>query len=145
LTLDEVVTAAGPDSDPGAIGGPDPQTCDQFRPSRAPAGMLVMIEEGRLTRISLVDASPVKTDRGLGVGDGKQKVLSAYGKAARVTPHEYVGPPGAYVTIWQTGAGPEEYVQNPAARGLVYEIGENGLVEAIHAGGPSIQYVEGCA
>ena len=36
-------------------------------------------------------------------------------------------------------------VQDEAARGIVYEIDGAGKVGAIHAGGPSIQYVEGCA
>ena len=30
------------------------------------------------------------------------------------------------------------------ARGIVYEVGLEGDVSQIHAGGPSIQYVEGC-
>jgi hypothetical protein len=36
-------------------------------------------------------------------------------------------------------------VQDASARGIVYEIDGTGKVGAIHAGGPSIQYVEGCA
>ena len=60
----EVVKALGEDSDPEAVGGPDPENCDMFRPLRAPDGMLVMIEEGRLTSISLIDDSKVETDRG---------------------------------------------------------------------------------
>ena len=32
-----------------------------------------------------------------------------------------------------------------AARGLLYEIDGTGKVGAVRAGGPSIQYVEGCA
>ena len=36
-------------------------------------------------------------------------------------------------------------VQDANARGLLYEVGGDGKVRAIRAGGPSIQYVEGCA
>lgn len=39
------------------MGGPDPEACDQFRPERAPEGMLLMVEDGRLTRISLTGPS----------------------------------------------------------------------------------------
>src|SRR5690606_9967730 len=39
MTRDEVVAAAGDDANPDAVGGPDPQRCDQFRPARAPAGL----------------------------------------------------------------------------------------------------------
>ena len=35
--------------------------------------------------------------------------------------------------------------QNPAARGIAYHIGTDGTAEHVAAGGPSIQYVEGCA
>jgi hypothetical protein len=64
----EVVKALGEDSDPEGVGGPDPESCDMFRPLRAPEGMLVMIEEGRLTSISLIEGSKVATDRGLRLG-----------------------------------------------------------------------------
>jgi hypothetical protein len=39
----EVVAAAGEDANPDAVGGPDPERCDEFRPARAPAGILVMV------------------------------------------------------------------------------------------------------
>ncbi len=35
------------------MGGPDPESCDQFRPLDAPEGVLVMIQEGVLTRITV--------------------------------------------------------------------------------------------
>lgn len=40
---------------------------------------------------------------------------------AEVTPHKYVADPASYITVWESG--PETH---------------------IHAGGPSIRYVEGC-
>ncbi|WP_106511289.1 hypothetical protein [Allosphingosinicella deserti] len=145
MSVAEVVAALGPDSNSGAVGGPDPEACDQFHPARAPEGLLVMIEDGKLTRISLIDGATLRTDRGLGVGDSKAKVVSTYGASADETPHKYEAAPAVYVTVWKAGGGTGDYVQNAAARGIVYEIGANGRVQAIHAGGPSIQYVEGCA
>ena len=145
MTRGEVVEALGEDSEPNAVGGPEPDRCDQFRPLRAPEGMLVMIEGGRLTRISLIRGSPLKTDRGFGVGDAAAAVKAAYGAGAEVTPHKYEGAPAEYVTVWQGGPRGPAYVPDPAARGMVYEIGGDGRVQAVHAGGPSIQYVEGCS
>ena len=145
MNLAEVIAALGPDSNSGAVGGPDPETCDQFRPARAPEGLMVMIEDGKLTRISLIGGATLRTDRGLGLGDSKAKVVSTYGASAEDMPHKYEASPAAYVTVWKTGGGTRDYVKDAAARGLVYEIGANGRVQAIHAGGPSIQYVEGCA
>ncbi|MGZ8354476.1 MAG: hypothetical protein ACXWUJ_15395 [Allosphingosinicella sp.] len=142
----EAVEALGEDSDPQAVGGPDPESCDEFRPARAPAGMLAMIEDGRLTRISLVDGARVETDRGLGLGAAASAVRAAYGEALRAEPHKYEEAPSEYLTVWAKGAPRgEEFETAPAARGIHYDIGAEGKVQAIHAGGPSIQYAEGCA
>jgi hypothetical protein len=142
----EVVKALGEDSDPEAVGGPDPESCDQFRPERAPEGMLVMIEAGRLTSVSLIDESKVRTDRGLGLGATGAEVRAAYGKALHEGPHKYEEAPAEYLTIWAKDGPRGDSYQTPAtARGIRYEVGGKGKVQSIHAGGPSIQYVEGCA
>lgn len=145
MTIDEITAALGPDSDPEAVGGPDPASCDQFRPARAPRGMLVMVEDGRLTSISLIDDAPVETDKGIGLGDGREEVTKSYGAAAIASPHKYIEKPAAYMDIWVGGGGGDAFVAAPSARGIRYEIDEKNVVRAIHAGGPSIQYVEGCA
>lgn len=145
MTLAEVTAAAGPDANPDAVGGADPESCDQFRPANAPEGVLVMMERGMLTRISLVEMSDIDTDRGLGIGDTAAAVKQAYGATATVSPHKYQDAPAEYITVWDGGPRSESYVQDEAARGVVYEIDGTGNVGAIHVGGPSIQYVEGCA
>ncbi len=144
MTLAEVVAAAGPDSDPEAVGGPEPEVCDIFHPARAPDGLRVMIEEGRLARISISDPAEVKTDRGLGPGDSAAEVKGAYGEELVASPHEYEEAPAEYLTVWTTGGGDEPYVRSPDARGIRYEVDHGGTVDVIHAGGPAIQYVEGC-
>lgn len=141
MTLAEITAALGPDADPDAVGGADPAACDQFRPERAPEGMLLMVEEGRLSRISLIRNSTLKTDRGFGLGDSAATIKAAYGTVARVTPHKYEAAPAEYITAW--APAPAEIPTTE--RGIVYEIGGDGLVKAIHAGGPSIEYVEGCS
>lgn len=144
MTRAEVVAALGEDANPEAVGGPDPASCDEFRPERAPDAMLVMIERDRLTRISLIRPSDVTTDRGYGVGDPGEGIAAAYGPAARRESHKYESAPAGYITVWSRGGG-DGYVEDPDARGLVFEVGRDGAVKAIRAGGPSIQYVEGCA
>jgi len=145
MTLDEVTAAAGLDSNPDAIGGADPASCDQFRPANAPEGVLVMIESGKLTRVSLVEMSDIKTDKGLGIGDTADAVKAAYGASAAVTPHKYAPAPAEDIIVWEGGPRSEPYVQDEAARGVRYEIDATGKVGAIHAGDPSIQLVEGCS
>ena len=145
MTKDEVIAAVGPTRTPDAVGGPEPESCEEFRPERAPEGMLVMIEQGKLSRISLVDMSTVKTDKGLGLGDTADTVKTSYGDQAKASPHKYQDKPAEYITWWKGGPRAEPYVQDEAARGIVYEIDGTGKVGMIHAGGPAIQYVEGCA
>ena len=139
MTRAEVVAAMGEDANPGAVGGADPAQCDQFRPERAPDGMLVMVEQGRLTRISVSEPSTVETEGGLSAGDTASAVIAHFGSRAVSGLHKYSPAPAGYITVW-TVAPPA-----PAARGMVYEIGTDGRVQHIHAGGPSIQYVEGCS
>ncbi|MBB4082957.1 hypothetical protein [Brevundimonas lenta] len=140
MTRAEVEAALGPDANPNAVGGPDPEACDMFRPNRAPEGMLVMLENGVLTSVWVSRNAAVETDRALNVGDTAAEVKRVYGASAEATPHKYVDAPAEYITVW-TGSDHT----SAAARGLKYEIGTDGKVSSIAAGGPSIQYVEGCA
>ncbi len=145
MTRAEVEAAVGGPADPNAVGGFDPAECDEFHPARTPPGVYVMILDGRLGRISLSDDSPVRTEAGFGPGVRADAVRAALGTALRITPHEYEGPEGLYLTSWTRGRIEGEYVEDPDARGIRYEAGADGVVRTIHAGGPSIQYVEGCA
>ena len=137
MTRAEVVAAAGEDDQPG-VGGPDPESCDEFHPARTPAGMRVMIEDGRLTRITLARDAQVKTEHGFGVGDTAAEIKASLGARAVATPHEYGEAPSEYLTVWLRPPS------DPEPRGIVYEIGADGRVAQVHAGGASIQNVEGC-
>jgi hypothetical protein len=110
----EVEAALGPDSDPAEDGGPEPESCDQFRPARAPEGLLVMIEDARLSRISLHDGARIATDKGLRVGATRAEVKAAHGPELRSEPHEYESPEGEYLTVWtREDRGPDA---SPARR-----------------------------
>jgi hypothetical protein len=140
MTKAEVEAAMGPDDDPEAVGGPEPESCDMFHPDRAPDGLLVMIEDGVLTSVWISRNTAIETDRALNIGDPAAEVKRVYGAAVQATPHEYQDAPAEYLTVWATsdhGA--------PNARGITYEIGGSGRVESIAGGGASIRYVEGCA
>lgn len=143
MTKDEVLVAVGDKRDPDAAGIPG--DCEEYQPKNAPEFLWVMLEAGKLTRITIADMSTLKTDKGLGLGDTAEAVKAVYGAAATASPHKYQDKPAEYITVWDGGPREEPYVEDEAARGLVYEIDGTGKVGAIHAGGPSIQYVEGCA
>lgn len=145
MTRAEVTAAVGA-GNPNAVGGADPQACDLFHPANAPQGMLVMIQQDVLTSIILRNNTELKTDGNFGVGSTAVEIKAAYGASAVSEPHKYVD--GAeYITVWTVG-GPTAstpFVQDPNARGVRYETNAQGIVTAVHAGGPSIQNVEGCS
>lgn len=147
MTAAEVEAALGGDSDPNAVGGPDPTSCDQWRPARAPEGLLVMIQDDVLTRISVSSPATLKTDRGFGVGDQASAIKTAYGAQIIAQPHKYAPAPAEDLFVWTVGrpADANAYVEDAAARGIRHEIGSDGTVQIIHVGGPAIQLVEGCA
>lgn len=125
------IEAFGPDSP--AVGGAEPEVCDELSLARAP-GMLFMVEDGVVTRITAIEGSTVRTERGVGVGDPVEAVRRAYPEA-QAEPPKYVSAPAQYLTAWT----------EPGRRGVRFEIDETARVRMIHAGGPSIEYVEGCA
>lgn len=144
MSLEDVTVAVGGKADPDAMGGPEPEFCEEYQPAQTPEGLYVMIEEGVLTRITLNDSSEVHTAEGLSVGDSADAVRAAYGGRLESMPHTYVTAPGEYLTVWSSGEVTDNGTSDPNARGIRYEIGEDEQVQLIHAGGPSIQYVEGC-
>ena len=144
MTRDEVVAAVGGPADPDAMGSPEPEFCDQFPPAQAPAGLYVTLENGVLASITLSEGSTITTPEGLSVGDNADAVRAAYGDRLEVFPHHYIGLPAEYLTVWTSGEIGENGTQDENARGIRYETNEDGVIQLIHAGGPSIQYVEGC-
>lgn len=144
MTVAEITAAVGADANPDAVGGADPATCDEFHPARAPEGLRVLVEDGRLARITVAGNAAVKTDRGFGVGASATDIKAAYGGGVVAQPHKYVGPPAEDLFAWSQG-GSTAYVTDPTARGIRYEIDAEGKVSMIHVGGPAIQLVEGCS
>ena len=131
-----------------AVGAPatpilKPEDCNIFHPARAPEGVFVMTEEGRVTRISLRQGASVQTDRGFGVGAEASAITAAYGGGVVAQPAKYDAAPAEDLFVWVKG-GSTAYVTDPTARGVRYEVGTDGKVKTIHAGGPSIQLVENC-
>lgn len=137
MTRAEVIGAAGDDANPDAVGGPEPERCDEFRPRAAADGVLVMLENGVLTRISVARNADIATPAGFTVGAAGADVVAAYDGRADVAPHKYLAPPARYITVWSAPADGKR-------RGIRYETDADDVVAFLRAGGPSIEYVEGC-
>ena len=98
-------------------------------------GVTFMFENGRLTRISVREPSPITTPRGIGAGASADQVRKAYGARLSVENTKYEPPPAEYLTYWT--------VAN--RRGVRFETDSNRRIAVMHAGTSSIIYVEGCA
>jgi hypothetical protein len=138
-TIGEVQALSGMSDTPIAA----PGECNIFHPSRAPAGVVVMTEMGHVTRITLHEGAAAKTDKGFGVGSEGSAIKAAYGGGVIVQPAKYDPAPAQDLYVWAKG-GSTAYVADPEARGVRYEVGTDGKVKAVHAGGPSIQLAESC-
>ena len=99
------------------------------------AGLYFMFLDGKLGRISAGDKAIIKTPRGVGAGSTADEVRAAYGEKLKAEPHHYLDLPAEYLTYWL----------KPNASGVRFETDAQRMVETIHAGNGSIQYIEGCA
>ena len=113
----------------------DAQVCVEMTAVDGYRGFYFMFENGRLSRISATEPSQATTALGIGIGATAARVRRAYGPAMRAETHEYLGRPAEYLTLWT----------RHSARGIRFETDSDRRVTAIHVGGASIRYVEGCA
>lgn len=98
-------------------------------------GLIFMLIDGKLTRITVTEPSKVLTPRGIGIGASAEDVRTAYGTGLKAEMHHYEGEPAEYLTYWL----------KPEKSGVRFETDTSRRVQAIHAGNDSIQYIEGCA
>jgi hypothetical protein len=99
-------------------------------------GVYAIVEDGKVGRISIVDASPVRLVEGIGFAAAEKAVQAAF-PGFREEPHAYSEPPAKYLTAPGAGGG------GPALR---FEIDAERKVSGIHVGTmPVLGYVEACA
>jgi hypothetical protein len=95
----------------------------------------LMFEGDRLTRVTAGSESPsTRTAQNVGVGSSDAEVRTAYQNVIEEGAH-YNPPPAHNLLVWTT----------PDQSGFLFEVSEQGVVTSVHAGGPSIRYMEGCA
>jgi len=113
--------------------GADTLGCDYVTWRGGPAGLHVMIDEGRIARVD-VDSASIATEAGARVGDSEDRVRSLYPGRVTVTPHKYED--GHYLTVNAAG---------DSAFAIVFETAQ-GKVTRYRAGRrPAVEYVEGCS
>lgn len=132
MTQKQVIASIGGTLEGAAIESDD--ICVE-KESSVLRGVGFMFEAGKLTRISLAEGTDITTPNGIGVGASAIAVRRTYRGKLDSEPNTYIEKPAEYLTYWTVRG----------KRGIRFEVGENRKVYVIHAGGPSIQYVEGCA
>ena len=113
-----------------------PGACSEQEYRTADGDQLWLMFEGdKITRITASTEAPrTRTAQNVGVGSTDAEVRTAYQNVIEEGAH-YNPPPAHNLIIWTT----------PEQTGLLFEISEQGIVTSVHAGGPSIRYMEGCA
>ena len=115
---------------------PTPGACAEQEYRTADGDTLyLMFEEDKITRISAGERAPhTRTAQNVGVGSTDAQVRTAYQNVVEQGAH-YNPPPAHNLIVWTV----------PDQSGVLFEVNEHGVVTDVHAGGPSILYMEGCA
>ena len=130
MTVAEARSALGTFSLPVAE---DPKGCLHVRPPALPAGVLVMVEGGKVVRVS-VDSNTVATAEGARIGDTEARIKTLYGARVATSAHKYTD--GHYLTVTPAG---------DTLHRLIFET-DQGKVTRFRGGRvPQVQYVEGCS
>jgi hypothetical protein len=101
----------------------------------APAGVTLMIENGRVERVD-VDSATIPTAAGVRVGDSEESVRSAYAERVTTTPHKY-DPSGHNLTVTPASTADSMFR-------IVFETNGQRVMRFRAGRLPAVQYVEGC-
>jgi hypothetical protein len=136
MTIAEARQVSGQPLDNEALEPEVPGACSDQEYRTANGDQLWLMFEGdRLTRVSASSEAPyARTARNVGVGSTDAEVRAAYQNVVEQGAH-YDDPPAHNLIAWTV----------PEQTGLLFEVNDQGVVTAIHAGTASILYMEGCA
>lgn len=119
--------------------GADPQERADYRACHETqavglAGLYLMFENGKLTRISVTQGAAFHTATGAGLGDREAKVRALY-RGLKIEPKAYEGLPAHDITAWDRARH----------LGVRFSTDKDGKITDIAVGKESINYSEGCA
>ena len=136
MTIAEARQVSGQPLDNEALEPDVPGACSDQEYRTANGDQLWLMFEGdRLTRVSASSEAPhARTAQSVGVGSTDAEVRAAYQNVVEQGAH-YDDPPAHNLIAWTV----------PEQTGLLFEVNDQGVVTAIHAGTASILYMEGCA
>lgn len=111
---------------------PGSRSCEMIRPTKAPGGVWLMVQNDTVMRVD-IDSAYVTTAENVGIGDTEQVVKSTYAGRITTQPHKYQ--PGNYLMVSATG--------DPRHK-LIFET-DGKVVIRFRAGRvPEVEWVERC-
>jgi len=112
------------------------EECDFVRVRNAPAGLLLMVEKGKISRVDVTDPSTIATTAGARINDSEERIKSLYSGQVAVQPHKYTD--GHYLVVTP---------QDPALKDyrIVFETDGKKVTRYRSGRVPSVEYVEGCS
>jgi hypothetical protein len=132
MPVGEAGRAAG-----GRLEGVKGSGCEYTRAPTMPAGLRLMVEDGRVVRAD-VDSAGIRTGSGAEVGMTEAEIKGLYPDRITAQPHKYTGPDGHYLVYTPRDPAEGEYR-------LIFET--DGRVVTTYRAGlrPAVEYVEGCS
>jgi len=110
--------------------------CDYVKWQGGPAGLGIMVLEGKIARVDVGDSTNIATESGAKVGDTEERIKTIYGARVKVTDHKYED--GHYLTI-------RSAIPTDTLHFIIFETSK-GIVTRMRAGAmPGVEYVEGCS
>lgn len=109
-------------------------SCDYVALGSLPAGVRVMVEDGRIARIDVRD-TVVSTQEGARVGDSEARIRQLYADRLEIQPHKYTD--GHYLVV-------RSPVPADSSFRLVFETDGKRVLEYRAGRLPPVQYVERC-
>ena len=112
------------------------EQCDYVRPKQGPAGVSLMVVDGRIARVDVRDSARVSTVAGVLPGESEARVREAY-PGVRVQPHKY-DERGHYMIV--IPGAPSDTLHR-----IVFET-DGSKVTSMRGGlFPTVEFVEGCS
>lgn len=115
--------------------GADPTGCDYAITGGLPAGVTVMVEQGKVARVDVARTN-VPTSVGAGVGDSEERIKTLYPNRVAVSPHKYTD--GHYLTVTPAAKADSAYR-------VIFETDGKKVVHYRAGIRPQVEYVEGCS
>ena len=107
--------------------------CGYATLTKAPAGLAVMLEGGKIARFEVRNGG-IKTAEGAGIGDSETRIKGLYGSTVASTPHKYVQG-GHYLTVKPSSSSTNR---------IVFETDGSKVTEYRSGKTPEVEQVERC-